>query len=159
VKAQDFINERRKKIRKAAYGPGMHGMYGSDAGYSGTESIDQEKIKQKVQHIKEFADFCLNMLDIAQRPKIKLVKDTGTAALGFIDADNGEIVVTFKNRHQMDIMRTLAHEIVHYKQMHYYDPDGSTGSYDENQANALAGVLMRKWGQENPHLFNEDSGV
>jgi len=115
------------------------------------ELIDEKKFG----HIKDFSQYCLKTLNISHPPKIRLVADTGTAALGYFNSDNNAIVVTVKDRHQMDIMRTLAHEIVHYKQTHYYEPDGATGSYDENQANALAGVLMRKWGSDNPHLFRE----
>jgi hypothetical protein len=38
MRASEFITEgkrRRKKIRRAAYGPGPYGMYGVDTGYSG----------------------------------------------------------------------------------------------------------------------------
>jgi Zn-dependent peptidase ImmA (M78 family) len=53
-------------------------------------------------------------------------------------------------------MRTLAHELVHYKQdvEHKIGPDsGETGSPIENEANALAGQIMRRFDEENPELF------
>jgi len=61
-----------------------------------------------------------------------------------------------RNRHPIDIMRTLAHELVHYKQdvEHRIGPDsGETGSPIENEANALAGQIMRRFDHENPQLF------
>ena len=51
-------------------------------------------------------------------------------------------------------MRTLAHELVHLAQDEQnQDIDGSDGSKHENQANAVAGVIMRKWADKDPSLF------
>jgi len=110
---------------------------------------------EKQQRIKEFALYCLEQLGITKAPRIKLTDDSGTTALGFTNTEDKSITVTVKDRHQMDIMRTLAHELVHYKQLETYMPDGATGSDDENEANALAGVLLRNWGKQNPNLFYE----
>jgi hypothetical protein len=59
------------------------------------------------------------------------------------------------NRHPIDILRTLAHEYVHYKQI----VDGKqikshAGSPSENEANAKAGEIMRKYGRLHPELFD-----
>lgn len=78
------------------------------------------------------------------------------AAFGIISNKN-VIHLSIINRHPMDILRTLAHEFVHYKQ---YMEKGThhrsshVGSPDENQANAKAGELMRKYGQLHPELFD-----
>ncbi len=54
-------------------------------------------------------------------------------------------------------MRTLAHELVHCKQNQLtgisYE-DGKTGSDVENEANAVAGMIMRVYGRQNPEVFN-----
>ena len=66
------------------------------------------------------------------------------------------IKIIMRNRHPIDIMRTLAHELVHYKQdvERRIGPDsGETGSPIENEANAMAGQIMRRFDQENPELF------
>lgn len=110
----------------------------------------------KKQRIKEFALWAIKLLEIEQAPRIKLVADSGTTALGYFDPETQNIVVTVKDRHQMDIMRTLAHELVHRKQNEARELDGATGSPDENEANALAGVLLRWWGKKNPDQFNEN---
>jgi hypothetical protein len=51
-------------------------------------------------------------------------------------------------------MRTLAHELVHWKQRESgLELDGSDGSETEDQANAVAGVIMRKFGKMYPEYF------
>jgi Zn-dependent peptidase ImmA (M78 family) len=53
-----------------------------------------------------------------------------------------------------DILRTLAHELVHHMQNLKGDElNGDDGSEIENEANAQAGVIMRKFGRENPEIF------
>jgi hypothetical protein len=172
--------KRRKKRKSktvygAAWGPGPYGLYGTNTGYSGSgtvgdggglggdgggtggESINESWTPDKKQRIKEFAIWAIKLLEIEQAPRIRLVADSGTTALGYFDTESKEIVVTYKDRHQMDIMRTLAHELVHRKQLEFRELDGATGSNDENEANAIAGVLLRKWGKQNPDQFNESS--
>ena len=113
---------------------------------------------EKQQHINEFADYCCNKLGI-DRPDLTLKGTNDTNALGYTDMTDGSVTIVVADRHQMDIMRTLAHELVHVKQMKSYEPDGTTGSADENEANALAGVLMREWGQNNPDLYTEGKNM
>lgn len=110
----------------------------------------------KVSRIKSFVKFCVNRLNLKTKPRIKLTNRVEATALGYFSPDTGTIVVVVKDRHQMDIMRTLAHELVHLKQSESRKLDGSTGSRDENQANAMAGVLLRVWGQMHPEYFAEE---
>jgi hypothetical protein len=166
---------KSKRVYGAAYGPGPYGLYGWDAGYSGAGSsgsgdggaggdggggmesrLNEAWTPDKKQRIKEFALWAIKLLEIEQAPRIKLVGDSGTSALGYFDPETQNIVVTVKDRHQMDIMRTLAHELVHRKQNEARELNGETGSPDENEANALAGVLLRWWGRKNPEQFNEN---
>lgn len=144
--------KRTSKIKKALYGPGPYGMYGTDAGYSGlAESLTPEK----ADRIKEFVKFCFKKLQLKKRPRIRLTNRVETTALGYFVPDTNTIVVVVKGRHSMDIMRTLAHELVHLKQSESRELDGSTGSPDENEANAMAGVLLRVWGKLHPEYFVE----
>jgi hypothetical protein len=61
----------------------------------------------------------------------------------------------------MDVCRTLAHELVHYSQdlkKGLEDEDaGSTGSPQENEANAEAAIIMRNWGKKHPDYFDKES--
>ena len=109
------------------------------------------------RNLTDFISFCKEQLELSSTPSIKFVSDTEDVTFGYFDNDNKNIVVQLKGRHQMDVMRTVAHELVHYKQDKVLgrELDGSDGSVDENEANSLAGVLLRRWGQKNPTLFTE----
>ena len=117
-----------------------------------TESLDKEKIN----NYKQFVNFCCNQLQPNSRPKIKLTAKELPETFGYFDIDDKTITVSYANRHQMDVMRTLAHELVHFVQRESKDDlDGADGSRDENEANSVAGILMRKWANRKPHLFSE----
>lgn len=78
------------------------------------------------------------------------------AAFGEISQEN-VIHLSIINRHPMDIMRTLAHEYIHYKQhlqKGFMHTSPRAGSPTENMANAKAGELMRKYGEMHPELFD-----
>lgn len=106
--------------------------------------------------VTHLLQLCKNELNLSQLPEIILVSDRHTTGAGTSFgqfSDKGIEVVTM-GRHPMDVMRTLAHELVHWKQRLENIPlDGSDGSDTENQANALAGVVMRKFGQMYPEYF------
>lgn len=65
------------------------------------------------------------------------------------------IVINIENRHPLDALRTLAHEIAHYRQhIIGIHGTGETGSSTENQANVIAGIIMRNFDQKHPEYFN-----
>ncbi len=52
----------------------------------------------------------------------------------------------------------VAHELVHHKQnlegrITNPEIDGADGSEIENEANAVAGVIIRKWGRIHPEIY------
>lgn len=59
----------------------------------------------------------------------------------------------------MDIFRTVAHELIHHKQNEDgkigmdIAQEGSDGSDIENEANSMAGVIMRRYAKKNPEHF------
>ena len=68
---------------------------------------------------------------------------------------NTYFYISIINRHPIDILRTLAHEFVHYKQSVMGKVMKSNpGSPSENEANAKAGEIMRKYGKLHPELFD-----
>ena len=107
----------------------------------------------------EFVRFCAKHLGIKKLPKIRLVQEIGQSehpTFGLFDPNTNTISVATRDRHIMDIMRTLAHELTHHKQREenrIKPGDGDTGSDIENEANAQAGVLMRDFADQNPGLF------
>ena len=91
---------------------------------------------------------------------LTLSYNTNTAkshhTFGTFDPNDGKIWLYVKNRNMADVLRTLAHELVHRKQ----DEDGridynsgDTGSEIENEANAQSGILLRKFGKNNENIY------
>jgi len=113
--------------------------------------------------IADFIDFVSQALDLQQVPKITFSDDEQLAkkmhALGAYQPKTDELLVVKGSRLTADILRTLAHELVHRKQAEIGPlsaEDGKTGSEAENEANAAAGVLLRQFGQYRPEIFEED---
>jgi len=106
--------------------------------------------------ITHLLQLCKRELEINELPPISILKDETTTGGGtsFGQFTDGGIKVVSAGRHPMDVMRTLAHELVHWKQrVEGMEMDGSDGSETENQANAVAGIIMRKFGQMYPEYF------
>lgn len=106
--------------------------------------------------INEFVEYCADYLELDELPKITIVKD-GSIGTAFGCYCEGELKLNIMNRHPMDVLRTTAHEMVHYKQDmdgELHETSGETGSDHENEANSIAGILMRNFGRENPEYFN-----
>jgi hypothetical protein len=69
-------------------------------------------------------------------------------------SQKNRIVVDIKNRHPLDALRTLGHEICHYYQhINGIHGDGVTGSPTENDANARSAVMMRNFDAAYPEVF------
>jgi len=106
--------------------------------------------------VKSFLPFAKEHLGINTLPVIKVVDRVPGAdgtTFGCFSPDDGCIYLVTKGRHPKDALRTLAHELVHYKQAcedQLDDTSGETGSEEENEANAEAGIIMRNFSQANP---------
>ena len=113
----------------------------------------------KAKTINKFMDFASDYLSV-ERPKIKLINQEGytqeyRSCGGYLPSEE-KIFVVVHNRNMADILRTLEHEMVHHMQNadNRLNPkSGEDGSPEENEANALAGVLMRKFGRENADIY------
>jgi hypothetical protein len=125
---------------------------------------DLAQKKSKAQTIGEFIKFATHRLELEKMPfNIQLVKDNEFATLyksfGGYDPHTDNIYVYVTNRSLPDILRTLAHELVHLKQRQsgYIGgvEDGATGSDVENEANAAAGILLRDFGKLNSHIYED----
>jgi hypothetical protein len=115
------------------------------------------KLREFVQEnmITYLLHLCKHELEIDDLPPIELVDDeTVGGGTSFGEFANDAIRVVTKGRHPMDVARTLAHELAHWKQrVEGLELDGSDGSETENQANALAGIIMRKFAKRYPQFF------
>jgi len=111
--------------------------------------------------IGEFIKFAIKNLGLQNTPgSLTLSYDNKQAqdkrTFGFFDPHNKKIWVYVKNRNMADILRTLAHELVHRKQEEDGRLDiksGETGSPIEDEANAMAGVLLRNFGKINNSIY------
>ena len=115
--------------------------------------------------LHNFIRFAAEHLELNSLPKFDFKFDTKTSVehSSFGGYGSEHIRITVVNRHIMDVCRTLAHELVHYKQDLNKelegDNPGATGSPQENEANAQAAVIMRNWGKKHPELFDKESIV
>ena len=124
--------------------------------------LNEEDPKSEEEILKDFIEFCVKELKIAQMPIIKLRRDpqwpVTHKTFGRYNDDRRMLEVAFGQRHIMDVLRTVAHELTHKHQHEREDVPsdaGETGSQYENEANARAGVLMRDYGRLHPELFND----
>ena len=125
-----------------------------------TEGLDK---KDTFSILHDFVRFAAKHLELKQLPKFEFRFDTAKSVEhhSFGGYGSKHIRITVVNRHIMDVCRTLAHELVHFKQDLDGDLDGpdpgATGSPQENEANAEAAIIMRNWGKKHPDLFEKDS--
>lgn len=108
---------------------------------------------------KDFVKFLVNELDTKTLPaNIKFVDEEYASehlTFGTYNPSTDEIVIVKGDRHPVDVLRTLAHELVHHKQREDgRELNGEDGSDIENEANAKAGELMRKYRTLRPEIFN-----
>ena len=122
-----------------------------------TEGLKRDKAEQIID---SFIRFASKELELNELPEINILDDSQYSveyrSFGGYSPSDKIINITVKNRHINDVLRTIAHEIVHYKQdiNGELKPDsGRDGSPEENEANARAAVTMRKWGKLHPELF------
>jgi hypothetical protein len=115
--------------------------------------------------VQDFIQQVTMELGIDPVPEIHLHTDPAWSeqnqSFGRYDPESHTLNVSMPNRHVMDVLRTVAHELVHcsQNQQHGQLPDdaGKTGSRWENDANARAGVIMRDWANSHPEHFAHDA--
>lgn len=112
-----------------------------------------------IQEIHQFVDFCSNTLK-SNRPEVKLHTTSEFAnnnnSFGYYNPETKQMDISAYNRNLADILRTIAHEMVHHKQNlkgALNINSGQDASPEENQANQLAGLLLRVYGRNNPHIY------
>lgn len=115
---------------------------------------------QKINIAMDFIKFCANFLKIVNLPRIVFTNNhdwvQSIRAFGQYRNDEKLLIVYTRNRNLADVFRTLAHELVHHKQNEdgkLKDRSGDTGSDIENEANSIAGVIMRDYGKMNAMIY------
>jgi hypothetical protein len=164
---------KKKKKKKTRYGfggmffPGYHYYGQTDAAVDGGGDGGGESVKENADsmdtQLQNFIKFCSDRLKLEQIPRIQIKRDPEWSrrnnSFGRYIPDADTLIVSVANRHPMDVMRTMAHELTHRKQDEQADMPigaGDTGSDWENQANAQAGVLMRDFAELHPEYFGKE---
>jgi hypothetical protein len=139
--------------------------YSSADGVAPTTKSFLEATDNSNDIVNDFIQQVTTELGIDPVPEIHLHSDPKWSehnqSFGRYDPDAHTLNVSMPNRHVMDVLRTVAHELVHcsQNQQHGQLPDdaGETGSRWENDANARAGIIMRDWANSHPEHFAHDS--
>lgn len=112
-----------------------------------------------IRTVADFVNFAKQYLGITDDVKVMLaferIPELKTTAFYNLD---GYIVIYAKDRAIIDVCRSIAHELVHHKQnvekrLLNATKDGEDGSPIENEANAVAGIIIRKYGKLHPEIY------
>jgi hypothetical protein len=131
-------------------------------------NINENLSDSKKANIQNFVEYGTKRLKLKEEPRISFIEGEEYAhaqsSLGGYNPQTKEIYVAVEGRLTADILRTIAHEMVHRKQDEMGlvgDPvkAGADGSPVENQAHAVAGILMREYGRLNKEIYTEVSNV
>lgn len=122
------------------------------------ESTDPDQLKKI---LNRFYSSCVNKLQLENPPELRLETtpewSQENGSFGQYDSDSNTLILATSGRHVLDILRTMAHEMTH-RQQDEREPlpldAGETGSPWEDQANAMAGRIMRDWADEQPEMFD-----
>ena len=113
-----------------------------------------------IRDVADFINFAKEHLDIDDDVKVELAfeKTPDIRTTAYYNNSDKRMKIYVKDRAIIDVCRSIAHELVHHKQnidgkfKDAKDP-GADGSEFENEANAVAGVIIRKWGRIHPEVY------
>jgi len=117
---------------------------------------------KKKEKLAEFAKFVKSELGIKKMPTISIQngrKELKTTASYDYTKENKIVKINAKNRALVDVMRSLAHELVHHKQwedgrLKVKPPD--IGGEIEDEANAKAGQYIKMFAKKDNTIYDED---
>jgi hypothetical protein len=104
-----------------------------------------------VMTICNFCNDCKDELGIVSSFSVKIVEDKakhGIKTTAYYNPQTHDICVLGKGRHVLDVCRSVAHEMTHMKQHDIgliTGPIKDVGGFHEDQANAKAGEIVKKF--------------
>lgn len=127
------------------------------------KSLLRERLVSKqdvdIRVLSDFVNFSKEYLGITDDVKVQLAfeRTPELKTTAYYNTD-GFLVVYVKNRAIIDVCRSIAHELVHHKQnlegrLLDTAKDGEDGSPIENEANSVAGIIIRKYGKLHPEIY------
>lgn len=154
--------DRPQQRFRYGFGEGMQSQpYSTSDGVAASTKQFLEDADNSNDIVQDFIQQVTTELGIDPVPEIHLHTDpewsTNNHSFGRYDPESHTLNVSMPNRHILDVLRTVAHELVHCSQNQQHGelpPDaGETGSRWENDANARAGIIMRDWANSHPEHF------
>lgn len=120
-----------------------------------------EVINTTQQQLDTFAKWACKRLEISPVPEVIYSNDIDEVeekrSFGHATS-RGEIWIYVGDRTPADVMRTLCHELVHFKQFEEElandDMDEETRQGIEDVANAMAGRMLRDYGKQNVEIYH-----
>jgi hypothetical protein len=114
------------------------------------------------EKLDSFVKFVKEQLDIKTVPTIKIQNNRDglkTTANYDYTKENKIIKVCSKGRALVDVMRSIAHEMVHHKQFEEGRLDGpqppDIGGEIEDEANAKAGQYIKMYAKVDPTIYGD----
>lgn len=117
--------------------------------------------KEKKKFLHDFAQFVKEQLELESVPTIVIQNGRDglkTTANYDYTKENKIIKVNAKGRALVDVMRSLAHEMVHHKQYEQgrlKNKPQDIGGEIEDEANAKAGQYIKMFAQKHPEIYEE----
>jgi Zn-dependent peptidase ImmA (M78 family) len=104
---------------------------------------------KKKTMVNDFVDFVVNYLSIKGTFTVHIVdsrENNDITTTAYYQDSNKKVVILGRNRMLLDILRSLAHELVHkrqYEEDRVKPPIQDVGGEIEDEANAVAGILIK----------------
>ena len=111
---------------------------------------------KKTPEFDKFEKFAAAHLGIKKLPEIHYVghEEDSKKAFGHFTQHDNKVRVRTVDRHPIDVMRTLAHELAHYKwKLEGKTGDNKPGGAAENYAHQKSGEIMRIYNQTHGYMF------
>jgi Zn-dependent peptidase ImmA (M78 family) len=120
--------------------------------------------KEYKQCIAKFVKYICNELNIDMDFKVKLStkRSDDLKTYAYYNVQTHDVKVYCKNRGMADVLRSVAHELVHHKQNKNGELTSDiqdVGGKIENEANSISGQLVKKFGYEFPDLNIYDISI
>lgn len=113
---------------------------------------------EKLKYANIFIEFVCSYLKLEEECDVVLTNDRSNGiSTGGYNPETNKTYILIKNRAPIDYFRTISHELKHQEQRELgqiNQGSGFDGSPEENSAHAFAGLMMRKFSEKYPEIYN-----
>jgi hypothetical protein len=108
--------------------------------------------------LAKFIKFVKGELKVTSPFNVTITKtrsDKNLKTYAYYQPADGNVKIYAKNRGLADVLRSVAHELIHHQQNEkgmLDKPQPDIGGFVEDEANAVAGQFVKKFGYMNPKL-------